>query len=184
MKNYYSYWRRLLPFAFCLMSVFAPLDAKPLACATGEQASATMAGINANMAFQPRKMRFGEKLLFKTLEKRWKKQNRKVDNGALATANGREKGVANENTASMILGIASIPLISVALAGYGAFAWAFLLLGIAAAVCGLVFGIIGVKRGYPNKGMGIAGIITSGISLGILLLYAILILILIAYLFQ
>ncbi len=129
---------------------------------------------------QSPKGRMGEKLLLRMVERKMEKYARKqgfFDDEDARKKKKKKKKNAGEggawNGISMGLGIASMPLIGIAFLSAGPVAAVLLLLGIISAVVGLVFGTVGVRRKYEHRGMGIAGIITSCISLGALVVLAI-----------
>lgn len=105
-----------------------------------------------------RKLRFGERLALRMLEKKCLKANNRANARAKNEPEDKVKG-KNMNAASLILSLAAI---AVFFAGLGAESGFFIVLSLALAAIGLVLGIIGVAKKYPNLGMGIGGIVLAG----------------------
>lgn len=114
-----------------------------------------------------------EKLLTRIAVRKLEKYARKHGLSAPESKGKKKKSGSKGdswNGVAMGLGIASMPFIALAFTTLMPGAAVFLVLGIISGVLGLVFGIVGVKNEYKHKGMGIAGIITGGISMGTLLI--------------
>lgn len=171
MKNLIALPCRLFVLALMLYTVNAPartLSPTPVGVPETAAPAPAPTEVEAGLAKRP----FAEKILTRILEKKLKKYVRKQ--GLSAGVGGGEKKKNkkgdNWNAIAMGFGIASVPLIALAFLSYVPLANFLLLFGVIFGVLGLVFGIVGVKKEYKHRGMGIAAIIAGGSTLGALVI--------------
>lgn len=173
MSNHNSLMTGLALLTFCLFALQMP----GMASAAGR---VPVAGAGWDMPAPPghRSMRSGsvEKLAFKIIQKKWEKRLRENQVKERDFVNNKTDE-RQYNAASLVLGIFSVLSALFAWTGY-AFVLA-LLLALVLGILGLYRGITGLKRGYPKKGMAVAGVILSGAGLALTVLTAVLIIYLI-----
>lgn len=141
--------------------------------APAESAAGPSAAVPADNLARPTKGRFIDKWMTRMLEKKLDRQARK--HGWLAGEGVGDKKKKKQqkgdawNGIAMGFGLASWPLIALAFLTYVPLAHFLLIFGVIFGVLGLIFGIVGLKKKYKHRGMGIAAVISSGISIGALL---------------
>lgn len=108
-----------------------------------------------------RKLRFRERLLLRLLKKKGLKSHVSLETETKNIPGEKEKG-ADMNTASFALGLIAAVILILSVSSGSPI---LVLLGLAAAIPGLVLGIVGVNKKYPKWWMGIVGMVLAGAGL-------------------
>ncbi|MCK6692282.1 MAG: hypothetical protein L6Q97_09285 [Thermoanaerobaculia bacterium] len=168
MRNDYSGIIGHFLFAFLLLVIPAPATASGLADAPGMDAGGNS---SVRSVQDDHKLSFGEKLAFKILQKKWEKKVRKnrARNPGVFEGTKGEADESHYNPVSFIFGLLSIGFVILAWAG-SELAALLLVLALVLSVVGLVMGISSLRKGYPKRGLAVAGTVVSGIGLGMTIL--------------